>query len=84
MIETMVSLTVKSMHLISLTAPKHPKNASKQTRADVITSTYTAPEKRFVPSNSLRKLRSISVINPITNTIAPPSYTNAITREEKK
>lgn len=66
-------LTVNSMHFISLTAPKHPKNANKQTRAEVMTSTYTAPEKRFVPNSSLRKLRSMSVIKPITNTIAPPS-----------
>ena len=61
------------MHFISLTAPKHPKNANKQTKAEVMTSTYTAPEKRFVPNSSLRKLRSMSVIKPITNTIAPPS-----------
>lgn len=66
-------LTVNSMHFISLTAPKHPKNANKHTRAEVMTSTYTAPEKRFVPNSSLRKLRSMSVIKPITNTIAPPS-----------
>lgn len=65
-------LTVSNMHFISLTAPKHPKNARRQTRAEVITSTYTAPEKRFVPSSSLRKLRSTIVIMPIIKTIAPP------------
>jgi hypothetical protein len=66
-------LTVRSMHLISLSAPKHPKNASRHTSADVMTKTYTDPEKRFVPRSSLRKLRSTSVIKLITNTIAPPS-----------
>lgn len=67
-------LTVNSIHLTSLAAPKHPKNDKIQTIADVATKTYTAPENKFVPNKSFTKLLSIIVHRPRPNTTAPPIY----------
>lgn len=62
------------MHFISLTAPKHPKKAKRQTKADDMTKAYAAPVNKLEPVNSLKKLRSVSVIIPNTKTIAPPIF----------
>lgn len=62
------------MHFTSLAAPRHPKNDKTQTSADVPIRTYTAPENKFVPSNSLTKLLSINDHSPNPNTVAPPHY----------
>lgn len=67
-------LTNKMRHLTSLAAPKQPKNETRHTIADVTMSTYTVPEKRFVPSNSFIKLRSTSVHMPRPNRTAPPIW----------
>lgn len=67
-------LTNKMRHLTSLAAPKQPKNETRQTIAAVTMSTYTVPEKRFVPSNSFIKLRSTSVQMPRPNKTAPPIW----------
>lgn len=44
------------------------------TIADVTTITQTVPENKFVPNNSVIKLRSASVHTPRPNSMAPPIY----------
>lgn len=54
-------------------APKHPKNAIRDTMAPVAIIMYTAPMNKFVPSNSFTKLLSIIVHIPKPKTVSPPN-----------